>query len=154
MAGPEARAAIGGWLFVITAAQTDIGQALQQRHPGLLRMLFVGIPAGLPDFVLRGHRQVFEFRHPRGANGSAFRRLRDECLGRHQLLGRDLRDIKVGEQCRLLRDRTNRDIAIGRRLQRLPAAGCETSGATAAAMAASAARSTLPEARCGAAGAG
>ena len=41
-------------------------------------------------------------------------------------------------------DRANRDVAIGRGLQRRRCA-CGTSGATAAAMAANAARSTLPE---------
>ena len=35
-------------LFV-AAAKADIGKPLQQRHPALLRMVFLDIAAGLPD---------------------------------------------------------------------------------------------------------
>src|SRR5437764_14960254 len=44
-------------LFV-AASEADIGQPLQQRQPGLLRMLLLDLAAGLPDFGLGGHRKV------------------------------------------------------------------------------------------------
>src|ERR1700738_3199080 len=39
-------------LFV-AAAEADIGEALQQREPGFLRVLFLSLAAGLPDLGLR-----------------------------------------------------------------------------------------------------
>src|SRR5437588_4035200 len=38
-------------LFVATA-KADVRQPLQERQPGLLRMLVLGVAAGLPDFGL------------------------------------------------------------------------------------------------------
>ena len=105
-------------LFV-AAAEADIGEPLQQRQPGLLRMLFLGLAAGLPDFGLRRHRKILEFRHPRRAGRRTFGRLRDEGFGRRRLLGLDSGGLlMIREQRRLLRDRADRDVAIGRRLDR------------------------------------
>src|SRR6202166_5424808 len=35
--------------LLVAAAEADIGEALQERHPGLLRMLLLRITASLPD---------------------------------------------------------------------------------------------------------
>src|SRR4051812_30569351 len=35
--------------FFVATAEADIGKALQQRHPGLLRMLVLDFAASLPD---------------------------------------------------------------------------------------------------------
>src|SRR5689334_15893046 len=43
-------------LFV-AAAEADIGKTLEQRQPGLLRGLFLGLAAGLADFGLGRHRK-------------------------------------------------------------------------------------------------
>ena len=105
-------------LFV-AAAEADIGEPLQQRQLGLLRMLFLGLAAGLPDFGLRRHREILEFRHPRRADRRTFGRLRDEGFRCRRLLGLDAGGlVMIREQRRLLRDRADRDVAIGRRLDR------------------------------------
>src|SRR5256885_8627343 len=74
--GPDRRLA----LFV-AAAQADIGEALQQRELGLLRVLFLGVAAGLPDFGLRRHREILELGHPRRAGRRTFGRLRNAGFG-------------------------------------------------------------------------
>src|SRR5437867_3552746 len=105
-------------LFVATA-EADIGEPLQQRQLGLLRMLFLWLAAGLPDFGLRRHREILEFRHPGRAGRRTFGRLRDEGFGCRRLLGLDAGGlVMIREQGRLLRDRADRDVAIGRRLDR------------------------------------
>ena len=81
-------------------------------------MLLLGFAAGLADFVLGRHRQVFELRHPGRADRRTLGGLRDEGFGRCRLRGLDARDVVIREQRRLLRDRANRDVAIGRLLQR------------------------------------
>src|SRR4051794_16569275 len=81
----------------IAATESDIGEPLQQRHPGLLRMLLLGLAPGLPDFVLRRHRQVFELRHPGGAARRTFRGLRDERLRCGGFLRLGPRDAMVGK---------------------------------------------------------
>src|SRR5437764_1185409 len=104
-------------LFV-AAAEADIGEPLQQRQLGLLRVLLLGLAAGLPDFGLRRHREILEFRHPRRAGRRTFGRLRDEGFGGRRLLGLDAGLVMIREQGRLLRDRADGDVAIGRRLDR------------------------------------
>src|SRR5438445_7732999 len=105
-------------LFV-AAAEADIGEPLQERELGLLRVLFLGLAAGLPDFGLRRHREILEFRHPRRAGRRTFGRLRDEGLGCRRLFRLDAGGfVMIREQGRLLRDRADRDVAIGRRLDR------------------------------------
>ena len=106
------------FLLFVAPAEADIGQTLQQRHSGLLRMLFFALAPGLPDFILRRHRQILEVWHPRRARRRAFRRLRNKAFGRQRLTGLDFRGVLIREQRRLLRDRADRDIAIGCGLQR------------------------------------
>ena len=79
-------------------AQADMGQALQQRHPALLRVVLLAFAPRLANFVLRGHRQLFEFRHSWRAIRRAFGRLRDEGLGCRGLLDLDTRGLLVREQ--------------------------------------------------------
>ena len=104
--------------LLVAAAEADIGQPLQQRQPGLLRMLVLGVAAGLADLGLGRHRQILELRHPRRAGRRTLRRLRNEGLGRRRLGSLDLGDVVIREQRRLLRDRADGDVAIGRGLQR------------------------------------
>ncbi len=101
----------------VAAAKADIGKPLQQRQPALLRMVVLDLAAGLPDFGLRRHRQLLELRHPRRAGRRPFGRLWNERL-RRRLFGRRRSDIMIRKQRGLLRDRTHRDIAIGRGLHR------------------------------------
>src|SRR5439155_17817221 len=105
--------------LLVAAAQADIGEALQQRELGLLRVLFLGVAAGLPDFGLRRHREILELGHPRRAGRRTFGRLRNEGFGSRRLLGLGAGGLAmIREQGRLLRDRADRDVAIGRRLDR------------------------------------
>ena len=43
-------------ILLVATAEADIGQALEQRQPGLLRGLFLDLAAGLTNFGIRGVR--------------------------------------------------------------------------------------------------
>src|SRR6185437_14684819 len=79
-------------------------------------MFPVGLTPRLTDFVLRGHRQFLDPRHPWGADRGAFGCLRDEVLRRRRLVVLARRRIMVRKQRRLLSDRPNGDIAVRSRL--------------------------------------
>ena len=81
-------------------------------------MLFLGLAAGLPDFGLRRHREILKLGHPGRTDRRTFGRLRDEGFGRYRLLGLAGDLLVIREQRRLLRDRADRDVAIGRGLDR------------------------------------
>ena len=148
IAGPEARAAIGGSVSSsrrprptlasrCSSDSLDFCGCSSSASPRACRIsAWAGIGSS-SNFGIRGR-----------AERRTFGRLRDEGFGRRRLLGLDAGGLVViREQGRLLRDRANRDVAIGRRLDRR----LLRRSSTAAAIAASAARSTLLDARCGAA---
>ena len=105
-------------LFV-AAAEADIGQTLQQRQPGLLRMVLVASPrawrisawAGIgssSNFGIRGARS--------GARSAACGMKVSGVAGCSGLDPRGI--VMIREQRRLLRDRADGDVAVGRRLHR------------------------------------
>src|SRR5262249_32467080 len=68
--------------FLISAAKADIGETLQERKTGLLRMLLLGgLAAGLAELGLCGRRKVLELRHPVRAAWRAVGR-REEVSGK------------------------------------------------------------------------
>ena len=118
IAGPEARAAIGGSVSSSRRPRPTLARRCSSDSRVFCGCSSSALAAGLPDFRLGRHRKVLELRHPRGADRRTFGRLRDEGLGHHRLFGLDAGDVVIREQSRLLRDRANRDVAIGGGLQR------------------------------------
>ena len=95
-------------LVVRTAAETDRGQSLHQRHATLLGMIVGDLAALRPDLVLRGQRQLIDARHARRAR-HALRGRRDE-RRRHMRLGRRRFGLCRLEQRRLHRHRPDRHV--------------------------------------------
>ena len=63
------------------------GDTVQRLVSDIGRLQEGAVTAGLPDFGLRRHRKILEFRHPRRAGRRTFGRLRDEGFGCRRLLG-------------------------------------------------------------------
>ncbi len=139
---PEARAAIGGSVSSSRRPRPTLAEPLQQRQPGLLRMLLLDRhrwPGGSRPAPASAGPRTSASAVPRTGDRSAA--WRDEGLGRHRLVLLGPGRFVIREQCRLLRDRPHRDVTVGGRLHRRLGGRCAVR-ATAAAIAASAARST------------
>src|SRR5579883_212895 len=63
--------------FLLTTAEADIGEALQQRQLALLRMVLLGLTPSLANLGLGRHRQLLEFGHARRTDRGLLRRLRN-----------------------------------------------------------------------------
>ena len=112
MAGPEARAAIGGSVSSSRRPRPTLARRCSSDRRLLLRMLVFGLAARLADLVLGRHRQLLELRHPRRADRRTLGCRRDEgpaspAHAWHR------RRLGLREQRGLRRDRADRDVAIG-----------------------------------------
>ncbi len=122
------RAAVGFVVkFVLSASQSDRGQALQQGQAALFRVLGVDrLSAPRPEFLLAGHRQFLERRHTRrtAAHGP-FGLRRNKGFGQGGLsCGRRLVTGRLGEQAGLRRHRPDRTLLAMRCQSRRNGGGC------------------------------